>query len=72
MPASHRDGPIYLNVLRHLDVPQTVALAAERTKVDLRTPASARWDYPVQVARALHWSPENLRITSELPNAESR
>ena len=70
MPASHRDGPIYLNVLRHLDLPQAVALAAERTKVDLTTPTPARWDYPTQVAGALHWSAENLRIRAEPPSAE--
>ena len=30
LPASHMQGPAYLNVLRHLDLPQAVALAAER------------------------------------------
>ena len=29
-PASHRDGPIFLNVLRVLDVPETLGLLAPR------------------------------------------
>lgn len=32
---SHRDGPIFLNVLRYMDIPQAVAMAAERTEVRL-------------------------------------
>ena len=30
---SHREGPIFLNVLRYMDIPQAVAMAAERTEV---------------------------------------
>jgi dienelactone hydrolase len=33
LPNSHRDGPIFLNVLRFMDIPQAVAIAAGRTKV---------------------------------------
>jgi hypothetical protein len=29
-PASHRDGPIFLNVLRVLDVPEALGLLAPR------------------------------------------
>jgi dienelactone hydrolase len=32
LPNSHRDGPIFLNVLRFMDIPQAVAIAAERTQ----------------------------------------
>jgi hypothetical protein len=35
LPASHREGPTYLNVLRFLDIPQAIAMARERTKVNL-------------------------------------
>jgi hypothetical protein len=35
LPASHMAGPDYLNVLRVLDIPQTVALAAERAAIRL-------------------------------------
>jgi len=33
LPGSHRGGPIFLNVLRYMDIPQAVAMAAERTEV---------------------------------------
>ena len=33
LPSSHRDGPVFLNVLRYLDIPQAVAIASKRTKV---------------------------------------
>src|SRR5205814_1008302 len=35
VPASHRVGPDYLNVLRVLDIPQAAAMAAERCQVHL-------------------------------------
>jgi len=33
LPDSHRNGPIFLNVLRYMDIPQAVAMATERTEV---------------------------------------
>lgn len=33
LPPSHRQGPVFLNVLKHLDTPQAVALAAPRPVV---------------------------------------
>jgi len=33
LPRSHRDGPVFLNVLRYMDIPQAVAMASERTQV---------------------------------------
>jgi hypothetical protein len=33
LPNSHRDGPIFLNVLRYMDIPHAVEMASERTKV---------------------------------------
>ena len=35
LPESHREGPIFLNVLRFMDIPQAIAMANERTKVRL-------------------------------------
>jgi len=34
-PSSHREGPVFLNVLRYMDIPQAVAMAAERTQVQI-------------------------------------
>jgi hypothetical protein len=33
LPDSHRNGPIFLNVLRYMDIPQAVTMATERTEV---------------------------------------
>ncbi|HTU91314.1 MAG TPA: prolyl oligopeptidase family serine peptidase [Gemmataceae bacterium] len=54
-PASHRQGPIFLNVLRVLDMPQTVALAFPR-KVRLYVKDDAEvkaWDWPMRLQKAL-------------------
>ncbi len=42
-PVSHRDGPTYLNVLRHLDIPQAVRMAAERSAVTLLVADPQDW-----------------------------
>jgi hypothetical protein len=67
LPRSHRDGPALLGVLRVLDIPQAVALAAARSPVVLRRPAggSDAWQYPAATARALGWPAGRLRIESE-------
>lgn len=64
LPTSHRDGPIFLNVLRYLDTPQALAMAAERCHVQLRTTNADldAWQYPRAVAENLGWS-DRLRVT---------
>jgi dienelactone hydrolase len=64
LPQSHRDGPALLNVQQTLDLPQAVALAAERAPVVLHQPAAdpADWAYPRAVARQLGWNGDQLRI----------
>jgi dienelactone hydrolase len=65
LPKSHQDGgPDYLNVLRVLDIPQAVAMASERTRVELRSAKSSDWEYPLQTAKALGWE-KNLRVIAE-------
>jgi dienelactone hydrolase len=51
LPKSHMQGPDYLNVLRVLDIPQTVALASERARVELRGAQEADWQFASQTAR---------------------
>lgn len=54
-PTTHRDGPIFLNVARILDIPQAVALAGPR-RVTLHTPvgsAPQAWNWPLQIQQAL-------------------
>jgi hypothetical protein len=62
LPRSHREGPDYLNVLRFLDIPQIVAMAAESTEVELERAVAADWQFPSAVASGLNWSTNQLRI----------
>jgi hypothetical protein len=64
LPASHRDGPYFLNVSRILEMPQTVAMVAERTPIVLRTSEPAAWDYPQAVAKKLGWS-DRIKIEAK-------
>jgi len=56
---SHSDyGPSaapLLNVLKTLDMPQAVALAADRATVTIATEEPEAWQYPVDVAKTLGW-----------------
>jgi hypothetical protein len=54
-PASHADGPVFLNVLRVLDMPQAVALALPRkVKIYVKDEAEEkRWIWPLELQEAL-------------------
>jgi len=62
LATSHRDGPDFLNVLRVLDIPQAVALAAEHSKVRIYQKDPAGWDFPQEVAQKLGWDKNRLQI----------
>lgn len=62
LPSSHRDGPYLLNVQRFLDLPQTVALAAEKTQVILYGAEPAAWEYPRQCLTKLGWNEKQLQL----------
>jgi hypothetical protein len=62
LPATHRDGPIFLNVLRYLDLPQAVALAAERTNVVLSGQNTSVRQFATSAAENLGWDPQRLRV----------
>ncbi len=52
LPTTHRDGPIFLNVSRFLEMPQAVALAAEKSQVTLKftlPPARSDWEFSTAV-----------------------
>jgi dienelactone hydrolase len=61
-PASHAQGPIFLNVRRILDMPQAVALAFPRkVRLYVKDDEEARaWDWPAQLQKAL--GEEHLQI----------
>jgi dienelactone hydrolase len=52
---SHRQGPIFLNALRVLDMPQAVALVFPRkVRLYVKDDAEAKtWDWPIQLQKAL-------------------
>jgi hypothetical protein len=52
---SHRDGPDFLNVMRFLDVPQAVAMVAEKSHVVIYGSDGSGWEYPLAVAKRLGW-----------------
>lgn len=56
LPPTHAQGPTFLNVLRYLDVPQAVALAAERHRVQLHVETPGPWQFPQAVAAGLGWN----------------
>jgi len=62
LPSSQKDGPIYLNVLRHLDLPQAAALAAERSTLAIYTAEGAAWRYTIDTANALGWDKKRVQI----------
>lgn len=68
LPRSHRDGPALLGVQRVLDIPQAVALAAERSPVVLHRPAGGpdAWRWPRAAAAALGWPADHLRIDTNV------
>lgn len=59
---THRDGPDYLNVLRVLDVPQAVAMAAEFWSVTVFDRDPSSWDYPAIVAKNLAWRENKFKV----------
>ncbi len=59
-PVSHQTGPDYLNVLRFLDVPQAVALAAEKRPVKFLRSNPEDWTWAAQTARRLGWPAGHL------------
>ncbi len=62
LPASHQQGPALLNVLKFMDVPQAVALAAENTRVVLYNTEARDWSYPLETTKKLGWDPKQLQI----------
>jgi hypothetical protein len=62
---THQYGPIYLNVLRHLDVPQAVAMAAENAAIEIHGSEPETWAYPLAVAKALGWGDKRITVTKD-------
>ncbi|MGI9244058.1 MAG: hypothetical protein ACR2RV_24890, partial [Verrucomicrobiales bacterium] len=57
LPGSHASGgPVYLNVLRYLDLPVAVAMAAERIPLRLRGVDPEDWGYARDIAEQFEWA----------------
>jgi len=69
LPASHRDGPFLLNVTRFLDLPQAVAMAAERSRVALYSDNPEEWRYPERVGKVLGWDAKQLQLRKPIAEA---
>jgi dienelactone hydrolase len=66
LPGSHmKEAPDYLNVLRILDLPQAVALAADRAPTRLEADDAATWAFPVQTARSLGGEVSQFKLESK-------
>jgi dienelactone hydrolase len=67
LPKTHREGAIFLNVLRVLDAPQAVALAFPRPVVlHVRGEADRTdWDWAVRLQRALGEDGAKLKVVGE-------
>jgi hypothetical protein len=61
-PLSHRDGPHLLNVSRYLDLPQTVAMAAESSQVVIYQENGKGWEWPTAVVEKLGWDKKRLQL----------
>ena len=71
LPVSHQQGPALLNVMRFLDLPQTVAMAASRGTVTLTGSRSADWKYPAKVSQQLGWDSDRFKV-SEQGNSQKK
>ena len=61
LPHSHHDGPTFLNVLRYLDMPQTLAMAAERSQIHLYQKDDFQWQFPHAVIQKLAWPQDQFQ-----------
>jgi hypothetical protein len=72
LPHSHQQGPDYLNVLKILDIPQALLLAAsvcDQVRVDTPQPGAFSWTETA--ARNLGWE-KRLQIRREDSSALAR
>lgn len=61
-PASHRTGPDYLNVLRYLDIPQAVAMAATKTPVKIIDSKAEGFQWATDLSLKMDWPKKQLQF----------
>ncbi|MDF1813458.1 MAG: acetylxylan esterase [Verrucomicrobiales bacterium] len=62
LPDSHRTGPEYLNILRFVDIPETVGFVAKTSQVRLYTDKPDQWKYPVSLAEKYKWEGKPIEV----------
>ncbi|UCG56324.1 MAG: prolyl oligopeptidase family serine peptidase [Phycisphaerales bacterium] len=62
LPRSHRERPILLNVMRYLDMPQAVTMAAERSRVRIYQTDEPAWEFPKAVVERLGWPKKQFQV----------
>lgn len=70
LPASHRNGPFLLNVLRYLDISQALALAAERCQVRLYRATDNQREFPKEVVKAMDWPANRFQVSADAIRTE--
>jgi hypothetical protein len=64
-------APSLLNVLRVLDVPQAVAMAAARSRVVIKDSDAAGLRFVADTAAVLQWPADRLTIEGTIPEVSS-
>ncbi|MCE9534243.1 MAG: prolyl oligopeptidase family serine peptidase [Planctomycetes bacterium] len=66
-PATHRTGPILLNVQRYLDMPQAMALAIPRqVRIYVKNAEEAKtWDWTMQLQKSLGQESLKIRVVGD-------
>ena len=66
LPKRHEDGPELLNVLRFMDVPEAVAMAAQRSSVRIYNKDKSGWEFPKAVAKSLGWGEDRIEVDTRI------
>lgn len=66
LPETHVSGPCLPSVLRFLDLPQALALAAERVPVTVHGARPQAWTFATATASALDWKTLVVRPAAEI------
>jgi len=62
MPASYREGPELLNVLRFTDLPQVAAIAGASSRLRLYTDEAEEWRFLTGLAKKMEWPEDRLQL----------
>ncbi|MGV3755409.1 MAG: alpha/beta hydrolase family protein [Verrucomicrobiota bacterium] len=71
-PASHMTGPDYLNVLRYLDIPQALAMVAEKAKVKVIDAKPEGFQWTTETAAQLGWPQGQVQFIDAKAAARER